>query len=115
MAAPAATDTPVQRQQNQGKGGKAAAPPPVPFTRAADEHWEPAPLDYSAALSSTTAVGPISLEVPVAGYLRSVLLRVPASGGAGAGVVAKADAPWSVIQSGDLSDVSGSPILDALT
>jgi hypothetical protein len=44
-----------------------------------------------------------------------VLLRVDASGGAGAGVVAKADAPWSAIQSIDFSDVSGSALLEALS
>jgi hypothetical protein len=111
---PVATATPATKAH--ATQGKAAPPPPVPFTRASEEHWETCALDESFTLDGSSH-GPIALEVPAAGYLRAVLLRVRATGGVAGGTpaVAKADAPWSVVQSNDLADVSGSPLIDTLT
>jgi hypothetical protein len=94
----------------QGNTNKQAAPQLlVPFTRAAHEHIEPM-ADVSQAMTATsTALGPY--DVPAYGYLRGIWLDIQASGGSGAGVVAKEDAPWSAISEIALIDVNGAPIV----
>jgi hypothetical protein len=81
----------------------------VPFTRASHEHIEPM-QDVTQALSATsTALGPY--DVPAYGYLRNIILDVQASGGTGAGVTVKEDAPWNVISEIALIDVNGAPVV----
>ncbi|GGZ64894.1 hypothetical protein GCM10010387_67470 [Streptomyces inusitatus] len=94
----------------QGNTNKQAAPTIlVPFTRASHEHLEPM-KDVSEPLTATSiALGPY--DVPAYGYLRSIVLDVQASGGAGTGVTAKEDAPWSVISEIALIDVNGAPVV----
>lgn len=94
----------------QGNTNKQAAPTIlVPFTRASHEHIEPM-QDVTQALSATsTALGPY--DVPAYGYLRNIILDVQASGGTGAGVTTKEDAPWNVISEIALIDVNGAPVV----
>lgn len=93
-----------------GNTNKQAAPTIlVPFTRASHEHIEPM-QDVTQALNATsTALGPY--DVPAYGYLRNIILDVQATGGAGAGVTTKEDAPWSVISEVAIIDVNGAPVV----
>lgn len=87
----------------------------VPFTRAAKEHIENF-VDVSQALgASAVSLGPY--DVPAYGFLRSLILQVEATGGAGgaATVAAAEDAPWSSIDEVSLIDVNGAPIVGPLS
>lgn len=99
--------------QRKGGSSQAAAPVQV-FTRSAKEHTQLAPFDQSVQLNASTQ-GPFSIEVPATGYVRSVLLLVEATGGAGAGVTAAADGPFNVLQNLTLKDVNGSPIIEPIS
>lgn len=84
----------------------------LPFTRVAKEHTEAIPFDVSVQISAASQ-GPYSIEVPATGYLRSVLLLVDATGGAGAATAA-ADGPWNVLTNITLTDAGGAPIIEAM-
>jgi len=90
--------------------GDAPMGPLIPFVRAAYEHTEPANLDDSRILNANTQlIGPV--EIPAYGYLRSLLILVQATGGAGAGATGTADAPYNVLSEVALHDVNGAPIV----
>jgi hypothetical protein len=74
----------------------------VPFTRASVEHVEPF-YDNTFAFGGQLP----QIDIPAYGYVRGVYALVTLSGGVGTGVVAKEDAPWSVFQSLQISDVNG--------
>lgn len=97
-----------------GSGGAATkdapARPKIPFVRATTRHLEPAFDSGSVALTtSTQALGPY--DVPAHGFIRSLVLYVEGSGGALGGATPDADFPWNVIQSVELTDTNGFPIV----
>jgi len=100
----------VSRRRGAAQGSSVQQTAPViPFTAAAHEHQEPA-FDVSTTLgASGVQLGPF--DVPAFGYIRHIVLVATASGGTlGAGVLA-ADHPFNVIQSINISDVNGAPIV----
>lgn len=94
--------------QPPGRGGDAPQVM-VPFVRAARRQRIPTELDRSVALGAS-AVQVESFELPAQGWLRGVWLLVEAAGGAGAGAVAAADGPWSVINQIQITDPAGNPL-----
>ena len=99
------------------RAGKSAPPPMpmVPFTRAAPEHEEGF-LDTT--VTQTTSAQELAggfIDVPSFGYMRGIMLSFIASGGTGAAAVYREDAPWSVIDSIQLQDVNGAPIIGPIT
>lgn len=78
-----------------------------PFVRAASMVTEGAFHDNTVALTATGSVQVSDQDIPAFGYLRSILLRVTASGGAGTVAVAHEDAPFSALQDITLNDVNG--------
>lgn len=83
----------------------------IPFSRAADEHLEQF-MDVSTALTANSqTLSPA--DVPAYGFMRSIILLVEATGGVnGAATVdGQPDAPWTVLQDVQLTDVSQSAIV----
>lgn len=87
---------------------------PLPFIRGAHEHAEPFD-DRSVAMqaAATTAVGPI--DVAAFGFLRTIVLLVTCSLGAGTAGTLKEDAPWTFLDNIQLTDVNGAPIVGPLS
>lgn len=93
-----------------GKPGTNVPTMLAPFTRAAHEHNEPF-SDVSTQMDAAThAVGPVN--VPAYGYASHIVMLVEATGSTTNGDFA-GDAPWNVIQSVQLTDVNGAPIVGA--
>lgn len=87
----------------------------VPFTRAAQEHFETF-IDVSQILTAgSTQLGPF--DIPAYGFMRGIELNIEATGGVGGGatVAAFEDSPWSVIGELTLQDVNGAPIIGPLS
>lgn len=81
--------------------------PTIDFVAAADEHTEDV-FDVTKTLTgSTQDLG--TLDVPAFGYLRNIVLKVDATGGAGGNAVAQPDAPWSCLDSIEIDDTNGQP------
>src|SRR5690606_823987 len=83
------------------------------FTRAAVEHRESGDLDVTISSSDFDAGGQVlAFDVPAYGFARWITLLVQASGGAAGlnNAVARADAPWNLIQSITFKDVNGGHI-----
>lgn len=76
-----------------------------PFVRSATEHSEPF-LDQSFALGASPQLIR-TVDVPSYGFMRSIIVEVSATGGAGGGAVARADAPFNVLSELNLKDVNG--------
>jgi hypothetical protein len=90
------------------KSGDSKAPAVVnPFTKAARRKTETF-LDVSQNLGAS-AVQLQQVDIPATGYLRHLLISVEVSGISAA--THAADAPWNLIDSIQLSDVNGSPIV----
>lgn len=84
--------------------------PLVPFVRASFQHVEPANVDRSNLMTtSSILLGPD--DVPAYGFLRHLWVLVTASGGTGVAATYKEDAPFSAISELTLSDVNGAPIV----
>lgn len=78
------------------------------FVRASMEHRESAGIDKTVTITSSDQdLG--SFAIPAYGYLRSLVLLVTASGGAGTAVFA-ADSPWNVLKNIVLSEPNGATI-----
>lgn len=78
------------------------------FVRASMEHRESAGIDKTVAISASDQdLG--SFPIPAYGYLRSLVLLVTASGGAGTAAFA-ADGPWNVLKNIVLSEPNGATI-----
>lgn len=110
------TATAVQAPPTQTGVNGQPATPANPFTKAAREHVEQI-FDVAAGIPGASArqLGNGILEVPAYGYLRNLVFVVEGTGGAGGSAVAKADAPWSVIDSIALQDVNGQFIFGPYT
>lgn len=96
-------------QDTRGRGTRQAVVPAVPFIRASMEHREPTGLDVSRQIGTADADLGV-FDIPAYGYLRSILLVVTATGGAGAGVNAHEDAPFSALKNIALTEPNGAVI-----
>src|SRR3954466_1662050 len=93
---------------NTGRANNAPAAY-VPFVRASAEHREPAGIDVSRQL--TTSDQDLSVyDIPAYGYLRSLLILVQATGGAGTTVTGTEDAPFNVLKNIYLTEPNGAVI-----
>lgn len=89
--------------------GEAVVLPTVPFIRASAEHREPAGIDVQRQI--TTADQDLGVfDIPAYGYVRSVLVLVTATGGAGTGVTALEDAPFNALKNIALTEPNGAVI-----
>lgn len=96
--------TQVQNRPAQNAAPAAA----VPFIRASAEHRESV---FDVTRQLTTSDQDLSVfDIPAYGYVRSVLLHVQATGGAGTGVSATEDGPFNVLKSLALSEPNGAVI-----
>lgn len=100
IAAPAAPPS----GQTEGATAAVAA---NPFTKASKRITEPF-ADITRALSASAQTLQ-QIDVPANGYLRSIVLDVQVSGTTGA--TYNPDAPFNVLESVQLSDVNGQPIV----
>jgi hypothetical protein len=85
----------------------------LPFTSSARRHREQMALANNVIAGGATAFGATQIPeqaIPAYGFLRGIWLRVVAAGGAGAGVVATADAPFSFLGQINITDPDGAPI-----
>lgn len=90
--------------------GKAAEPvATIPFTRASFQHVEPFQPFQSAALGANSQ-NPGIIEIPSYGYMRSIVLKVTATGGSGGSAVFSEDGPFNVLQEIILSEPNGASI-----
>lgn len=101
----------VATMQNRGpnnpqNGAQSQRVPLVPFIRASALHREPAITTTPRQLTGTAQDLGV-FDIPAYGYLRSLVLLVTASGGAGA-ATATEDAPWNVLQNIFLTEPNGS-------
>lgn len=103
MAVLAPPDAPASGQTE----GTAAAVAANPFTKASRRKVEPF-YDHTTSLGASAKVLQ-QVDVPATGYLRHVVLDVEVSGTTGATYVD--DAPWSIFDQVQLTDVNGQPIV----
>lgn len=96
-------------QTTRGRGDRAAVVPTVPFIRASMEHREPAGIDVSRQIIAADQDLGV-FDIPAYGYLRSVVLVVTATGGAGAGVTAHEDGPFSALKNITITEPNGAVI-----
>jgi hypothetical protein len=94
------------QKQDNGKGRQTA---PVPFVRASVEHRESAGYDVSTLQTTSTITLP-DVVVPAYGYLRSILLVVTCSGGAGTSVTKAEDGPFNILSNIILQEPNGAQI-----
>lgn len=83
---------------------------PNGFTRASREHTETFSDRTHKIGAAAIPVGPI--DVPAFGYLRHIIVKVTATGGADglAAVAGAEDSPWNILQSISLEDTNGATI-----
>lgn len=81
----------------------------VPFVRASQLHRESAGFDLSRQLTTSDQDLGVA-SIPAYGFLRGLILDVQATGGAGAGVAAGEDAPFSVLKNIVFQEPNGATI-----
>jgi hypothetical protein len=84
-----------------------AAVPLVHFTKVAREHTED--VFDSAKLITAAQQNLGTFEIPAFGFLRSLVLKVDATGGTGTVAVMQPDAPFNAIASLEIDDTNGQP------
>lgn len=94
---------------HRGQGQQAQALPTVPFIRASAEHREPAGIDVSKAMTAADQDLGV-FDIPAYGYVRSVVLLVQATGGAGTAVTAAEDGPFNALKNIALTEPNGAVI-----
>lgn len=105
----AATTAGGTAQGTRPRGGDRQVIPAVPFIRASAEHREPAGIDVTRAITANDQdLG--NFDVPAYGYVRSIVLLVQATGGAGTGVAGTEDSPWNVLKNIALTEPNGAVI-----
>lgn len=110
-AVPSVTNPPGQQETGRGAGQTGVA---LPFVQSSSDLIQAfggvQQIPYTA-WSGVTPIGP--LDILALGYLRGLWVEIAATGGAkGAATVAYAgDAPWTVIQSGQLADSVNAPFV----
>jgi len=85
----------------------------VPFIRASQLHREPAGIDVSRQLLTTTQDLGV-FDIPAYGFLRAVVIEVSSTGGVGTSIVLQEDAPYNVLNNIALTEPNGA-ILTAVT
>lgn len=97
----------MQGANRSPQAAQATAPTMVvPFIRASAEHREPMGLDVSRQI--TTSEQDLGVfDIPAYGYVRSIVLLVTASAGAGGTIVATEDGPWNAIKNIALTEPNG--------
>lgn len=106
----AATTTGGTAQTTRGRGGQTQqVVPTVPFIRASAEHREPSGIDVSRLMTAADQDLGV-LDIPAYGYVRSLVLLVQATGGAGTSVTAAEDGPWNVLKGLALTEPNGAII-----
>jgi hypothetical protein len=93
---------------NTGRANNAPAAY-VPFVRASAEHREPAGIDVSRQLIASDQDLSV-FDIPAYGYLRSLVILVQATGGAGTTVTGTEDAPFNVLKNVYLTEPNGAVI-----
>jgi hypothetical protein len=83
--------------------------PTVPFLRASAEHREAAGIDVSRVLTASDQDLGV-FDVPAYGYVRSIVLLVTATGGAGTAVTGAEDGPFSALKNIALTEPNGAVI-----
>jgi hypothetical protein len=104
----AATTSGGTQQNTRSRGGQQQVLPTVPFVRASAEHREPSGVDVSRQFTGADQDLGV-FDIPAYGYLRSLLIVVQATGGAGAATAAE-DAPFNAIKNIALTEPNGAQI-----
>jgi hypothetical protein len=103
-------NAPAQQSGATRRGGGSAAPlPMVPFIRASGEHRESTGIDVTRQLSAAGSQDLGVFDIPAYGYVRSLLIVVTASGGAGAPNFDE-NYPFSVLRDISFTEPNGAPI-----
>lgn len=106
---PTAATTAGGTAQARGNGQQQRVVPTVPFIRASSEHREPTGIDVQKAMTAADQDLGV-FDVPAYGYVRSLLIVVQATGGAGTSVTAAEDGPWNVLKNIALTEPNGAVI-----
>lgn len=106
---PTAATTAGGTAQARGNGQAQRVVPTVPFIRASSEHREPTGIDVQKAMTAADQDLGV-FDVPAYGYVRSLLIVVQATGGAGTSVTAGEDGPWNVLKNIALTEPNGAVI-----
>ena len=113
MAIPNTSNPP--NSQQTGSAGKSAQA--LPFTQSSSDLQQTfgsSQVISGTSWSGVTPIGP--LDILSLGYLRGIWLEVSATGGSGTATVAfQDDAPFSVIQTGQVSDSVNAPFVGPIT
>lgn len=105
---PTAGGTAQTTSTSQGQNQAAAAV--VPFVRASQLHRESAGVDVSKLVTAADQDMGV-FPIPAYGYLRSLVLVVTATGGAGAAVTTAEDGPFSAVKNLLLQEPNGATIV----
>lgn len=108
----AATTAAPPQQAGQGArrgSGQQQVLPVVPFVRASSEHREATGIDVTKTLLTTGTVDLGVNDIPAYGYIRSIVLVVSTSAGAGTPTFHE-DFPFSVLQNVALTEPNGAVI-----
>ena len=104
------SNAPAQSAGANKRGGGSAAPlPMVPFIRASGEHRESTGIDVSRQLITGGSQDLGVYDIPAYGYVRSLLIVVTGSGGAGAPTFDE-NYPFSVLRDISFTEPNGAPI-----
>jgi hypothetical protein len=106
---PTAATTAGGTVQTRGNGQRQAVVPTVPFIRASAEHREPTGIDTARLMTAADQDLGV-FDIPAYGYVRSIILLVQATGGAGTSVTAAEDGPWNVLKNIALTEPNGAVI-----
>lgn len=106
MPTPATMNASASRASESSKSAPIAA---VPFIRASAEHREPCGIDVSKQITASDQELGV-FDIPAYGYVRSIVLLVTASGGAGASVTAKSDAPFTALKNIAFTEPNGATL-----
>lgn len=91
---------------SKNRGGSPSAAAVVPFIRASAQHREPAGIDVSRQI--TLADQDLGVfDIPAYGYVRSLLILVQATGGAGTSVTQAEDGPFNALKNIFLTEPNG--------
>jgi hypothetical protein len=103
--------TPITQAPPQARGarGNQQVVATTPFIRASAEHVEPAGIDVSRVLTTSTQDLGV-FDIPAYGFLRGLTIVVTASGGVGTGVTGSEDAPFNALQNIALTEPNGAQL-----
>jgi hypothetical protein len=109
MPTTALVPTPSDAPVGQQKKAQDTAVASIPFARSSKWHTEQG-NNFAGIVINSVTPGTYNFPIPSYGYLSAIFLTAIASGGSGSAAVFYEDAPWSIIQSIQISDVNGVPI-----